>query len=215
MGKINDLIGKKYGRWTVISLSPRKYRKMAMWKCRCECGTEREIIGNNLIRGISKSCGCLKVERTKATKTTHGDTKNGKLARLYTIWQGMKLRCEYPSQRMYPYYGGRGIKVCKEWHDYSIFKEWAIANGYEEGLSLDRKDNNADYCSKNCRWITQQEQVRHTSHNRFIEINGIKKCLTEWCEEYKITRQTVSSRICRGWNEIKAITTPAVVEQKL
>jgi hypothetical protein len=201
-----NLIGKRFERWTVIGLSNKQYRQMSMWTCRCDCGVVRDIIGNNLTRGISKSCGCLKIERTKKAKTTHGDTRNHKIARLYTIWQGMKERCEKPSQKMYCYYGGKGIKVCESWKNYEEFKKWAMANGYAENLTIDRIDESGNYEPSNCRWVTQTEQVRNNSHNVVIEINGVKKCLSEWCEIYNMPYKTVISRIRRDWEPKKAIT---------
>jgi len=209
---IKDLTGNKYGRWTVLKLSEKKYRSMIMWLCKCECGVEREIIGNNLVRGISKSCGCLKIERTKITKTKHGQTIDGKIARLYRIWQGMKERCLYPSQTSYKNYGGKGVKVCKEWLDFSVFREWAVANGYNDNLSIDRIDSNGNYEPSNCRWVTKTNQARNNSHNTMIEIEGKTKCLAEWCEIYGISHKTVGSRIKRGWEPIKALTTPAARE---
>jgi len=207
---MKDLTGQKFNRWTVLSISEKRYRSMTIWLCRCECGVEREIIGNNITRNISKSCGCLKLERTKACKTIHGDAVDGKLSSLYRIWQGMKERCFYPSQPAYKYYGGRGIKLCQEWHAYYNFKRWAIENGYREGLSIERINNDGNYEPENCRWISKKLQARNTRKNTIIEIGGVKKCLIEWCHDYEISRPTVSSRISRGWNPEKAITTPVI-----
>jgi hypothetical protein len=207
-----DLTGQKFGRWTVSSIAPQKYNRGSVWHCICECGTERDVLGQNLLNGISTSCGCWKKENLKMTKRTHGDSIHGKTKRLYRIWQGMKARCQYPSQQGYKNYGGRGIKVCAEWLDYSTFKEWAFANGYNDSLSIDRIDPDGNYYPKNCRWTTKVNQARNMTTNRIIEANGKRHCLSEWAEITGLSVKCISGRIFRGWDAIKALTTPINTE---
>lgn len=119
--------------------------------------------------------------------------------RLYHIWQNMKSRCYYSKQEKYKRYGGRGIKVCEDWQDFTAFKEWAIKNGYSDNLSLDRINNDGDYEPQNCRWADMRTQQNNRRNNRFVTINGETRTISEWSRISGIKRSTLSSRIQRGW----------------
>ena len=129
--------------------------------------------------------------------------------RLLNIWRAMRRRCCNLNDKAYPEYGGRGIIICDEWlNGFEIFKEWAINNGYNDSLSLDRIDVNGNYCPKNCRWITPKEQNRNRRNNKYITINGEKKVLSEWCEIYNIDYKLCHARIFKlKWDPLKALTT--------
>lgn len=150
MGKI-QLKGKKFGRWTVILKSDTSEIK---WLCKCSCGISKEIRYQSLLYGISKSCGCLRKELASINNKTHGDSKT----RLYSIWFGIKKRIYNIKNKEYHNYGGRGIKICKEWLKYENFREWALNNGYTDMLTIERVNYNGNYCPKNCTWIPMNQQ---------------------------------------------------------
>ena len=128
--------------------------------------------------------------------------------RLYSIWHNMKNRCYYEKSANYKYYGGKGIKVCDEWKDnFQSFALWALSNGYQNNLSIDRIDNSKDYCPENCKWSNAYEQNNNTNRNRFYTYNGNTKTISEWAKEYGIDRNLLNVRLKRGWDFEKAIIT--------
>lgn len=121
----------------------------------------------------------------------------------------MYCRCYYPSTNQYKNYGGKGIKVCDEWkhiEGFINFYNWAMKNGYDETLTLDRIDNNKDYCPENCRWVTSKEQSNHRTNNVFYTFNGETKTSKQWCDEYNINQTTFIDRLKRGWTLEQALT---------
>lgn len=170
--KTIDLTGNRYGNLTVIrKVESQQHpggKKSATWECRCDCGKIINVIGCNLKSGHSKSCGCK-----ERPARTHGDGRKKK-ARLYVIWSNMRQRCSDKNLNSYKNYGGRGIRVCKEWKDsYQAFKDWALSNGYSDSLTLDRIDNDGDYTPENCRWTTMLIQ-RHNQRrlHDWIDLYG-------------------------------------------
>ncbi|PFA83974.1 hypothetical protein [Bacillus thuringiensis] len=188
-------------RWTPISFVEKR-GSHEYWLYKCECGKEKIVRKKSVEQGGSLSCGCLSKELTISRQTTHGDYGT----RLYKIWIAMKSRCSNPKTVNYEYYGGKGIKVCEEWKSYDSFKKWALENGYTDGLTIDRKYGDGDYEPNNCRWVTHKEQNRNLSSNYLITINGVTKCMSEWCELNGMDRQVAHKRIKRGMDPIEAVT---------
>lgn len=175
MNKIVDLTGKRFGKLVVLKKSNIKAKSGSMWDCICDCGNEVTVARCGLTSGHSKSCGCSRknfLSNNLPTKT-HGKSrvgKNKKPERLYRVWLGMRQRCNNPNNNRYRLYGARGIKICKEWDNYSNFRKWAYENGYDEKAprgkcTIDRIDVNGPYCPLNCRWVDSYTQNRNKRNN--------------------------------------------------
>lgn len=134
--------------------------------------------------------------------------------RLYRIWSLMKDRCTNPNSQEYRRYGGRGVGVCDEWiHNVKSFCDWAMANGYRDDLTIDRIDNDGNYCPENCRWVDMRVQSNNRRTNHFITHEGQTLTIAEWARRTGIPKEELRDRICRrGWECGKALTTP--VKQK-
>lgn len=175
-----NLEEQRFGRWLVIELSEPKIEKNGCasqrWKCRCDCGTERIVLQASLLSGKSKSCGCLNREIASSINKTHGLSKENR--KLYSIWNGMKNRCFYEKSPDYKNYGGRGIIMCDEWlgeNGFENFYNWSMEHGYEEGLSIERKDVNGNYCPKNCCFIPLKDQSKN-KRNSLTDTERFKIC---------------------------------------
>ena len=189
-------VGEKNNRLKLIKLTQHSKGIFI-----CDCGNEKEIPINNVERGAVKSCGCLFREHPNHTK------HNGQGTRLYDIWKAMRERCNTPTCRNYRNYGKRGIKICEEWDDFTVFREWALTHGYSNTLTIDRIDVNGHYEPNNCRWVTNKENANNRRNNRYIEYKGKVKTLSQWAEEYHIKYATLHARLKRGWTIEKALTT--------
>lgn len=198
-----DISGNKYGRLTVISRTENK-GEQPYWLCKCECGNFTTVRGSHLKNGLIRSCGCLKKEmsRQRAVGTTHGQTNT----RLYRIWHAMKNRCSNQNHEDYKGYGGVGISVCKEWEAFEPFRDWAMANGYSDDLTLDRKDNNGNYEPSNCRWATRKEQANNRRTNHLIMLDGVELTLSQAAERLGVGYKYLKNRICRDkWSIEKVV----------
>lgn len=197
------MIGKKFTRLTVVTQDTTRPRGNRYWKCLCDCGNTVVARTSDLRSGNTKSCGCYKSSNAKNRMTTHGESST----RLYAVWNAMMSRCYNPNTERYGRYGGRGITVCDEWlHKYPAFRDWAVANGYRDGLTIDRINVDGNYCPENCRWITKAEQQKNTSTNRFLTYNGETHTLSDWARIAGISAPTLSKRLKRGWTLEKALT---------
>lgn len=191
MPKLVDMIGKRFGRWTVLERSTKTDKaKNVYYRCRCDCGKEKDVLGTTLRNGKSVSCGCYQKQ------VAHENTKHGLTnTRLYKIWENMVQRCTNPKSDSYYKYGARGIKLCDKWRkDFLNFYQWAINNGYQDDLTIDRIDNNGNYEPSNCRWATPKEQAQNTRVVRLITINGETHCFRDWSKILKIPYSTLHYR---------------------
>ena len=158
MSFASNLIGQHYGRLSVIERAANSGAGQTRWLCRCTCGNEKVIFASAIVRGLTKSCGCLNNEVRGKASVTHGLRKHP----LYGVWNDMKCRCRNKTHHKHEYYGARGITVCDEWlNDFQAFYLWAMANGYGPGLEIDRRNNDLGYSPDNCRLATRTEQNRN------------------------------------------------------
>jgi len=192
-----DLENQKFGKLTVLKRVEDKIlpcgQKRTQWLCICECGKQVIISAENLKIGKTKSCGCLRKETSKEINLQHGLAKT----RINNIYHNMKRRCKNKNNK---YYGERGIAVCSEWQNFESFYNWAINNGYQDNLTIDRIDNNGNYEPANCRWVTYVKQNNNRRSNHYIEYNGIKHSIAEWSKILNINYSTLKSRIKYGWS---------------
>ena len=202
---VNDLTGKRFGRFTVIGVADDGQRKTS-YICQCDCGNIRKVRADGLLSGRSSSCGCYKSEVSRRNvknvpmqkKFQETGFKVGG-TRLYKIWRGMKARCYNEQSPSYERYGGRGIAICDEWkNDFLSFHEWAIENGYSDDLTIDRIDVNGNYEPSNCRWATNEQQSANRRSNINIKIGNATKTLMEWCKIFEIDYKKVYARYQRN-----------------
>lgn len=204
-------VGDPFGLWVVEEVR-REKNKHTMCLCKCGCGTVRAVELQNLRQGKSRNCGCVRDAATAERNHKHGDNKRGSRSRLYRIWSGMLSRCSNESLPCYRYYGGKAIAVCAVWRaDFVAFRDWAQANGYRVGLSIERNDVDGDYEPGNCRWIPWPKQARNRHDTMYLTAFGETKGIADWAEDprCKVRFGTLKSRILRpGWSHEEAISTP-------
>lgn len=209
MSRLIDLTGQRFGRLNVIRRDTEQTTKCGIkWICVCDCGNVKSILGDNLKKGKTQSCGCLQSELTSARCRIYGE---GSECRLYRIWKAMKSRCYYAKDIGYPLYGGRGIKVCADWKgSYPCFKEWATKNGYSDLLTLDRANPNGDYEPSNCRWVDCKTQSNNTRRNVRLTHKGETHTVAEWGRITGIRPCTIARRKRDGWTDADCLEVPAV-----
>lgn len=199
IGRLNDLTGQKFGKWTVLyqaeSYVDKRGHTHRKWHCICECSkrTEKDVLEATLKNGTSTSCGCKRGESNRK----HGLSNT----RIKKIYYNMRSRCYNENTPKYKNHGGRGIGMCDEWlgkNGLINFYNWSMSNGYSEELTLDRIDNDGNYEPNNCRWTNYGEQNRNKRDNVYITINGVTKIMQDWANEYGISESTIHSRIEKG-----------------
>lgn len=199
-----DLKDQRFGRLLVIG--PIGFRgSYVVWHALCDCGKDVQVRSGHLRDGSTKSCGCLRKENNHGT--THGQHKS----RVYSIWAGIKDRCNNPNAKSYHNYGGRGIKMCQEWNEsFEAFRGHvnALPGHDNPKLSLDRTNNDGDYTPGNVRWATMAQQRRNSRQNHMITYQGKTQCLMDWSIELNMSYALLQQRLNYGWSMEEAATTP-------
>ena len=195
MGALIDLTGKRFNKLTALNRKGTSNDGQAMWECVCDCGETSVVDSKSLRKGGTKTCGCSRRE-PRPNRLTHGECAT----RLYSIWSNMKNRCHGTGNAdNFKYYGGRGISVCDEWRNsYEAFRDWATTSRYSDELTIDRIDNDGDYCPDNCRWVPLREQFlnRRSAHN--ITFDGRTLSVQQWAKLIGVSHSTIISRKKRG-----------------
>ena len=204
MSKVEDMVNQKFGRLTVLHRVENKIYKnsqRSQWLCECSCEnkTQIKVTRDSLKSGNTKSCSCLQTEIQKERAIDRNTTHGYGNSRIYKTLKNMKRRCYNPKCEAYENYGKRGIKVCDEWlSSVESFYNWAISNGYDDNLTIERIDVNGNYSPENCCWIPQSKQNLNRRNSINITIDNITKNLVDWAKEFNINQNTIKGRYQQG-----------------
>lgn len=199
-----DLSGKTFGKLMALHRDGKDASGAWIWLCRCECARYVHVRGATLNSGRTTACAsCAATLRN----TTHGATGTD----LYLRWRAMLDRCENRKHRAWPNYGGRGIKVCDEWHQFEVFSS-DMGASFDPALELDRIDVNGHYELRNCRWITHAEQQSNRRTNHVVSWRGRTMTVTQWASWLDLKPNTIVCRLRRGWPVEKALVTGARID---
>jgi hypothetical protein len=211
-----NLSGQEFGRLKVLSEVPANRFGHRQWLCLCDCGQQTTVVQNAMKSGRVASCGCLRIEVSKARQTTHGHTSKGRRSPEHRAWHNMRARCEMPSSSHFAAYGGRGIKVCAGWHSFADFiKDMGFRPSAKH--SIDRVDNTRGYdcggcrdclargAAANCRWATPVEQVNNRSNTHFVDYDGRRTPLAVFAREHQVNYWMLRKRLLSGMSPRAAL----------
>lgn len=211
-GRARDLSGMRFGRLTVTHRADNDAEGRAVWACLCDCGQPHSVKAAGLVRGETRSCGCLGRETRQKNGIKSGQAQvhafsKSAMLREYRTWEAMISRCHRPDAKGYSRYGGRGITVCDAWR--ASFEQFARDMGPRPaGHSIERIDNNGPYSPDNCRWATRTEQANNRRNTRWVTANGRTLTIADWSRETGLAWHTIHNRLQRGWDDSRAVNTP-------
>lgn len=215
MGKRKDLSGRVFGRLTVLSDRGLNADRKVVWECLCECRAVVEVSSANLLRGATRSCGCLARDLSAArgaARATHGHSRRTGRSGEYSSWMAMIGRCTRPCVSKYENYGGRGIAVCDRWMSFDAFLA-DMGPKPTRRHSIDRIDSNGNYEPGNCRWATPTEQSSNSRRNTYVVIDGVRMTATEAARRLGVSKTLVFGRVRHGWDIMRALTTPKSIRR--
>lgn len=194
MNKEKDIAGNKYNHLTAIKRDGNDSSGCAAWIFQCDCGRYHRIRKKSVTSGKIKTCGKCIIRKPPISRT-HGMSNT----KLYRVWRGMKQRCNPKDINHKSRYSSRGIKVCEDWaNSFEKFYQWALMNGYQEGLTIDRINNDGIYEPSNCRWTTTYIQARNKRSNVMVEHNGKILCISDWEKELGYGNDSLGRRYRMG-----------------
>lgn len=206
--KTISILHNRYDRLLVISFYGYSKHYQAQWLCKCDCGKIVISLAGDLKSGKMKSCGCKKKERFYGLITKHSFSNSP----VYNVWQAIKTRCYNKNSKSYNDYGGRGIKMCREWvNDPKAFCDWALNNGWAKGLDIDRVNNNEGYSPENCRFSNRKVGNNNKRNNTILTIDGVSGGMDYWSEISGVSKKLIHDRRKRGWDVKKAVFTPKII----
>lgn len=200
--KFIDLSGQKINMLTVIKRVNNKNKRVC-WLCECECGNKTIVLSEHLLNSQYQkySCGCTR-KPTKKRGSKYGNYN----PKILLVWYGMNKRCYYKKDKEYKHYGARNIKMCNEWlgvEGFINFQNWALENGYNDNLTIDRINNNGDYEPSNCRWVTRRENNLNRRGIIIVEYNNKRMCLKDYCNLKGLNYNTTRKKYAKNINIIK------------
>lgn len=203
----HDISGRRFGRLLVQGYYGKRRGTVSCYTCLCDCGTVKIIQRDSLVSGTTMSCGCYRSEfvakNNSILRRTHGQSETS----TYRSWVAMIQRCYNPKSASYKRYGKRGITVCDRWRE-SFENFYADMEDCPSGLTVERRNNNLNYCPENCCWDTPKVQARNRSNNRLATLNGVTMCVSAWEERLGFKPAVLSQRLRKGWSVEKTLTTP-------
>jgi len=205
--------GDRYGRLVIIKeVEPRicKTYKDRRVLCQCDCGNTNVVSFHQLRNGRISSCGCYRNElMSRIGKERLKYDKEKTSSKLYSIWHGMKCRCNTTSSGAYGRYGAKGIAICAEWNDdFTSFYDWALSHGYSPLLTIDRIDGSKGYSPENCRWATIKQQMNNVKYNVVLKKGNESHTIAEWSEILGIKAHNLYQRKYKGWDDERILNTP-------
>lgn len=199
--------GDEFNRLTIIEIHKKEKLKPLRCSAICKCGRVKEYSLKAVTNSQVKSCGCLIKDRPKKPRKRR-PPKVSPNAKEKRSWAKMKQRCYYPAHRAYKYYGERGIVVCDEWRN--SFKQFFedMGKAPTRQHSIDRIDNNGNYCKENCRWATPIEQNQNRRDSRFVTLLGETHTISYWARLTGNRDDRIRDRLNHGWSPAEAVLIP-------
>ena len=207
--KHGTIIGRQFSALNCIGpFGHMGSRREPCVRCQCQCGKVLDVRIQSLVTENTKSSGCMKAEYVRRAKLKHGEARPNARSPEYTAWANMIRRCEDINGKDYHHYGGRGIRVCRDWRrSFEVFLS-EVGRRPSDTHKLERMDNDGNYEPGNVRWATQKEQTNNRRGNRLIEYDGRRMTATQWSEETGLSSGTIIARLDSGWAAKRILNTP-------